>query len=401
MTHTQSDTHARAQAAQNSAPEISVPTALTVPEAARYALALAASAPPTSPNPQVGCVILSASTSSSIWDDATTVLAFGHHRGAGSPHAEAAALEQARRRRISVQGATAVVTLEPCAKQGLTPPCTRALIDAGVARVIYLVADPTGFGGGADALRSAGIEVFGPTDTPEGLTNELDLARRLLTPWIGSVKAERPFVVAKFASTIDGRIAAADGSSQWITGPVARRHVHQVRASVDAIAVGTGTVLADDPSLTVRLEEAHDGFANSNYQPRRIVIGEREIPTGARLRQRGGELIHLQTRDLPAALRHMFDVGIRHVVVEGGARLLAEFLRHGAVDEIHHYMAPALLGSGEGAVADFGVSNIAHAARWHRAHLLELGTDLLQVLTPSSNHAASAVPGTWHAITKP
>lgn len=349
----------------------------------RLALSTAASSPVTSPNPQVGCVIV---------DDAATVLATGRHLGAGSAHAEAAALAAARESGIDVTGQTAIVTLEPCSRHGRTPPCADALIAAGVARVYFLVADPSGFGGGGKKLRGAGLKVFGPEELAAELAPELILAQRLLLPWTAAVTRSRPYVVAKFATTIDGRIAAADGSSRWITGPEARQHVHEVRAKVDGILIGTGTALADDPALTVRL--AGDSEV-SGHQPHRIVLGEREVPPGARLRGPGGELITLPTRDIAGALTELFERGLRHIVVEGGATVLAEFLRVGAIDEIHHYLAPALLGAGPTAITDFGVATIAQAARWRRQDLLDLEPDLLQVLTRADQPLASAVPGTW------
>lgn len=397
--------------------------ALTLRHAARLALQLAHSSNPTSPNPQVGCVIL---------DGASRLISFGRHEGAGSAHAEAAALAAAGAGAQRLLEATAVVTLEPCSKHGRTPPCTDALIAAGVGRVIYLVDDPTGFGGGAQKLRAAGVEVWGPKELREGTALsagagarfgggahaegagaddwgvEIELADRLLVPWITAAKQERPYVVAKFATTIDGRIAAADGSSQWITSNAAREHVHRVRAEVDGIIVGTGTVLADDPSLTVRLKSLGDCGApgpgaselggqplGDEFQPRRIVIGLRKIPANAKLRGPGGELLHIKTHDVHEALNTMFSKGLRHVVVEGGAQILSQFLRAGVVDEIHHYLAPALLGAGAPVVQDFGITNISQASRWARRHLMDLQPDLLQVLTHQDRALASAVPGTW------
>src|SRR5690625_353007 len=329
----------------------------------RLALSTAASSPVTSPNPQVGCVIV---------DDAATVLAQGRHLGAGSAHAEAAALAAARESGIDVTGQTAIVTLEPCSRHGRTPPCADALIAAGVARVYFLVADPSGFGGGGKKLRGAGLEVFGPEELAAELAPELILAQRLLLPWTTAVTRSRPYVVAKFATTIDGRIAAADGSSRWITGPEARQHVHEVRAKVDGILIGTGTVLTDDPTLTVRLTGQTEA---EGYQPRRIVLGRREVPPAAQLRGPGGELITLQTHDIPSALTQLFDLGLRHIVVEGGALVLAEFFRAGLVDEVHHYLAPALLGAGAHVLTDFGVTNISQASRWRRQEPLDLQPD--------------------------
>jgi len=359
---------------------------------ARQALVEAASGPVCSPNPQVGCLIL---------DDAGSVLVAAHHQGAGSPHAEAAAIAAARATDVDLRGKTALVTLEPCSQTGRTPPCTSALIAAGVERVYFLVADPSGFGGGAAQLRAAGVEVFGPEELAADFAPELDLAQRLILPWTSAVARGRPYVIAKFATSMDGRIAAADGSSRWITSQPARRHVHQVRAQVDGILVGTGTVLADDPSLTVRLVDdsqlatADKPQRATSYQPRRIVLGQREIPAGARLHGAGGELIQMRSHDIAAALKELFARGMRQIVVEGGATVLAEFFRAGLVDEIHHYLAPVLLGAGPSVVGDFGVANISQAPRWRRQEFLDLAPDLLQILTGPKQKSASAVPGTW------
>ncbi len=202
--------------------------------AMRRGLELADEGPAWGPNPRVGCVIL---------DDRGRVIAEGRHRGAGSAHAEVDALRQLPAG--GARGSTAVVTLEPCNHTGRTGPCAAALIEAGVARVAYAVADPGAeSSGGAARLRAAGIEV-----TDGVLADE---AAAFLRVWLGSARLGRPFVTAKWASSLDGRIAAADGTSRWITGPAAREDVHRRRAEADAILVGTGTVLADAPALSPR-----------------------------------------------------------------------------------------------------------------------------------------------------
>src|SRR5690349_7075093 len=204
------------------------------------ALALAASpGVPLGPNPRVGCVLLAG--------DGTTV-AEGFHRGAGAPHAEADALARAG---SAARGTTAVVTLEPCNHTGRTGPCARALVDAGVARVVFAQGDPNPLAqGGAETLRSAGVDVEG------GLL--ADEARAVNRAWSFAHQERRPFVTWKLATTLDGRGAAADGTSRWVTSLPARRDTHRLRSGCDAILVGTGTVLADDPRLTVRDDDDVD-----------------------------------------------------------------------------------------------------------------------------------------------
>ena len=199
----------------------------------RRALELAVLGPQADPNPRVGAVIV---------DRDGAVVGEGHHRGAGTPHAEVDALARAGER---ARGGTAYVSLEPCNHTGRTGPCARALLDAGVARVVHAQSDPGALtGGGADTLRAAGVEVVGGVLKDEALA--------LNRAWTFAIVHGRPMVTWKFAATLDGRSAAADGSSAWITGPLARADVHDLRAECDAVLVGTGTVLADDPHLTVR-----------------------------------------------------------------------------------------------------------------------------------------------------
>ncbi len=248
--------------------------------AMRRALELAATpGVPLGPNPRVGCVIIGV--------DGTEV-AEGFHRGAGTPHAEAAALAEAG---ADARGATAVVTLEPCNHEGRTGPCARALVQAGVRRVVFAQADtnPVARGGGA-TLQAAGIEVAG------GLL--ADEARRLNRAWTFAVEHGRPFVTWKFATTLDGRSAAADGTSRWVSSPAARLDTHRLRALCDAIVVGTGTVEVDDPQLTVR-DEVGDPLPR---QLLRVVMGERDIAPGRRVLDDQAETVHLRTRDPHEAL---------------------------------------------------------------------------------------------------
>lgn len=309
--------------------------------AMRRALALAASpGVPTGPNPRVGCVML---------DGNGATVGEGHHRGAGSPHAEADALARAGGR---AGGATVVVTLEPCNHTGRTPPCAAALVAAGVARVVYAQADPNpvASGGGA-ALRAAGIEVAG------GLLS--DEARALNRVWTFAVDHGRPFVTWKFATSLDGRSAAADGTSRWVSGTAARRDTHRLRGLADTLLVGTGTVAVDDPLLTVRDTDDRP----LPEQPLRAVMGLRDLDPGRRVLGEDAETIRLRTRDPHAALAELFARERQHAFLEGGPRLAAAFLSAGLVDEIVAYVAPFFLGAGASAVADLGITTIAEAFR--------------------------------------
>ncbi|HEY0216773.1 MAG TPA: bifunctional diaminohydroxyphosphoribosylaminopyrimidine deaminase/5-amino-6-(5-phosphoribosylamino)uracil reductase RibD, partial [Cellulomonas sp.] len=331
-------------------------------EAMLRAFDLALRGPAHGPNPRVGCVLL---------DPDGTELGVGWHRGAGTPHAEVAALADVRSRGADVRGATAVVTLEPCDHTGRTGPCSVALAGAGVARVVVAVADPNPVArGGADRLRRAGVDV------EVGLLG--DRGRAVLGPWWVAVGRGRPFVTLKTASTLDGRVAAADGSSRWITSTEARAHAHALRAEVDALVVGTGTALADDPSLTAR---TRDGDLAA-HQPLRVVVGERDLRTGGRLSGPGGEVLHLRTHDPRAVLAALHEREVRHVLVEGGPRLAAAFLAAGLVDEVHAYLAPVLLGAGAAAVADLGITSITGALRLDLREVRTLGPDVLLVAAP-------------------
>lgn len=331
------------------------------------AIAIAAHGPAHGPNPQVGCVLLSADGE---------VVTEGWHRGAGTAHAEAAAVGAARAAGAVLAGGTAVVTLEPCNHTGRTGPCTDLLLEAGVSRVVYAVDDPDpAAGGGAARLRAGGVDVRGGVLADEG--------EALLRVWLHALRTGRPFVTLKLATTLDGRVAATDGSSRWITSDAAREHAHALRAQVDAIAVGTGTVLADDPDLSAREPDGSLG----PYQPLRVVVGSRDVPTGARLRGPGGELVQLRTRDPLEVLSALHSRQVRHILVEGGPTLTTAFLRAGAVDRVHAYVAPALLGSGRTVVGDLGVTAIDGALRLDTRSVERLGPDVFIVAEPSKETA--------------
>jgi diaminohydroxyphosphoribosylaminopyrimidine deaminase/5-amino-6-(5-phosphoribosylamino)uracil reductase len=322
--------------------------------AMRRALELAATpGVPLGPNPRVGCVLL---------DDAGITVAEGHHRGAGTPHAEADALAHAG---AAARGTTAIVTLEPCNHTGRTGPCAEKLIAAGVRRVVFAQPDPNPVAaGGAAALRAAGVEV------DSGLLE--DRARELNAVWTFAVDHRRPFVTWKFATTLDGRSAAADGTSRWVSGAAARLDTHRLRALCDVMLVGSNTVAVDDPRLTVRDE--HD--RPLPHQPLRVVMGERDLDPGRRIFDGEAESLHLRTRDPRAALEELYARDRQHVFLEGGPTLAAAFLRAGLVDEVVTYVAPMLLGAGRNAVGDLGITSISDALHLQLDDVTVLGDNV-------------------------
>jgi diaminohydroxyphosphoribosylaminopyrimidine deaminase/5-amino-6-(5-phosphoribosylamino)uracil reductase len=316
----------------------------------------------TSPNPAVGAVVLAA--------DGTPV-GEGATSPPGGPHAEVAALARAGER---ARGGTVVVTLEPCAHTGRTGPCADALIAAGVARVVVAVPEPTELaGGGADRLRAAGIDlVLG--------VEEAEAEDGALAAWLTGVRKQRPFVVWKVAATLDGRVAAADGTSRWITGETARAAVHRLRATCDAVVVGSGTALTDDPQLTVR----DAGGRATGRQPLRVVVDRRgRLPRTARVLDDAAPT-HVSRAAGPAGLlAELFERDVRRVLLEGGPTLAAAFLRAGLVDEAIVHLAPTLLGAGPSLVGDLGISTIADALSFSIADLIPMGGDLQIRMRPT------------------
>jgi diaminohydroxyphosphoribosylaminopyrimidine deaminase/5-amino-6-(5-phosphoribosylamino)uracil reductase len=320
--------------------------------AMRRALQIAATpGVPLGPNPRVGCVLLA--------DDGTEV-AEGFHRGAGTPHAEVAALTEAG---DAARGATAVVSLEPCNHTGRTGPCVQALLAAGVRRVVFAQADLNPVAaGGADALRAAGVEVEGGVLADE--------AAQVNRAWTFAVEHGRPFVTWKFATTLDGRSAAADGTSRWISSEPARQDTHRLRAECDVVLVGTGTVEVDDPLLTVR----DDWDRPVRHQPLRAVMGLRDIAPDRRVLNNHAETVHLRTREPAAALRELVERDRQHVWLEGGPTLAAAFLTAGLVDEVVAYVAPSLLGAGAAAVGDLGIATVSDQLRLRIRQAAVIGT---------------------------
>ena len=298
----------------------------------------------TSPNPWVGCVV--------VTPDGRTFE--GATEPPGGPHAEVVALAAAGE---AARGATLVCTLEPCSHHGRTPPCTDAIVEAGVARVVVAIEDPDPkvAGRGLAALRDARVDVTVGVGTAEATT--------LLAPYLKHRTTGRPWVVLKLAASLDGRTAAPDGSSQWITGEAARADAHRLRAESDAVLVGAGTVRADDPSLTVRLAEGDN--------PRRVVLGR--APEGARV------LPATEVEgDLGEILDGLGDDGVVQVLVEGGASVAHAFHEARLVDRYVLYLAPALFGGDDGRAvfAGAGAPSIDDVWRGRLVSVEQLGDDL-------------------------
>jgi diaminohydroxyphosphoribosylaminopyrimidine deaminase / 5-amino-6-(5-phosphoribosylamino)uracil reductase len=334
--------------------------------AMQRALDLALLGPATGVNPQVGAVIL---------DRDLNIIAEGWHMGAGTPHAEVVALAQLA---VIPDGATAVVTLEPCNHTGRTGPCAQALIAAGISRVVFASSDPgDASSGGAQTLRAAGIEVIENVTQAE--------ADEQLRVWLTFATRKRPFVTLKWASSLDGRAAASDGTSQWISGTESRADSHELRSTVDAILVGTGTVLADNPTLTARKP---DGSLYP-HQPLRVVVGDRAIPAGSNILNDQAPTLHLQTRDLNQVLVELYAMGIKHIWVEGGPQLASQFVAHNLVDQFIIYLAPMLLGGNRNALGDIAVASMPQAKHLSIDYTMPLGDDILIVARPMPTSGAN------------
>ncbi|MGB3383090.1 MAG: bifunctional diaminohydroxyphosphoribosylaminopyrimidine deaminase/5-amino-6-(5-phosphoribosylamino)uracil reductase RibD [Marinomonas sp.] len=348
----------------------------------------------THPNPRVGCVL--------VKDD--ELIGEGYHIRSGEGHAEVNAIANATQ---DVAGATAYVTLEPCSHQGKTPPCADALVKAGVARVVFGMQDPNPAvsGKGLTKLNKAGIDVIGPV---------LEAQCEALNP--GFVKRMReglPFIRVKLAMSVDGRTAMESGESQWITGAEARQDVQRLRAQSDAVITGIGTVLADNPSMTVRINEADQAIeAKRVRQPLRVVMDtalsilpEAKIlyPTKQAcvfvledevesehldVLQEKGVNVRFAPRgddgrlDLLDAMEQLADAGINEVLVETGAELAGGFLQAGLVDEIVVYMAPKLLGSTARAMFQLPLDKMDEALNLELTSVRQVGQDLRLVYVP-------------------
>lgn len=316
----------------------------------------------TSPNPWVGCLLVAA--------DGREVE--GATQPPGGDHAEAQVLRRAREAGLDVRGATVFVTVEPCSHLGRTPPCADALIAEGVARVVVGVADPDRrvAGRGIERLRDAGIEVVVGV-----LADEVE---RQLAPYLHHRRSGRPWVTLKLAATMDGRTAAPDGSSRWITGVEARADVHRERSEHDAVLVGAGTVRADDPALTVRDAGGPGGVGSSDRQPLRVVLGS--APIGARVHP----CLEL-TGDLGQVLDILGGQGVLSVLVEGGPTVARSFHAAGLVNRYLIYLAPALLGGDDGGplFSGPGGPTITELWRGRFTSVERLGDDLRLEMLPT------------------
>jgi diaminohydroxyphosphoribosylaminopyrimidine deaminase/5-amino-6-(5-phosphoribosylamino)uracil reductase len=302
-------------------------------------------------NPTVGAVIVDASG---------TVVGEGWHNGSGTDHAEVMAIAQAGAKAI---GATLYCTLEPCNAQGKTGPCAQAVIAAGITKVVIAQADPhQAMSGGVKTLQAAGIEV------EVGLLQDPAIA--LNASWNFAQENNRPWVIWKTATTLDGFVAADDGSSKWITGEPARERVQEIRASVGAILTGTGTVLADDPLLTVRA-------LPDDQQPLRVIVGDRELPSSAQIFTGTNPAIRM-AGDLSKVITELWqEHGVHKVLVEAGSHVSQSLWSANLVDEVYWFQAPMILGSGKPAIGSFGVNTLANASRFPEYQVDRVGLDLL------------------------
>lgn len=342
----------------------------------------------THPNPPVGCVLV---------DDAGLIVAAGHHEATGRPHAEVNALDALIRARGpgAARGLTAVVTLEPCAHHGRTPPCADRLIAEGVARVVVGTRDPNPRvdGRGIDRLRGAGVDVVvmaGPV---------ADACRALIAPFTTAIARGRVYVVLKTATSLDGRVATRTGASRYITGPASRRLVHGLRDAVDAVMVGSSTVVADDPALTVRDWSRDDGVAVRD--PLRVILDRQAtLPVTARVFDPPGALLVHDVTTTPKPLggvrglavpgltpagvvKALMAEGLTSVMIEAGPRLAAAFLAARVVDELWWFQAPVVIGGdGAAAVGPLGVAALGDAPTFTRLHQLVPGDDVLGVWRP-------------------
>jgi diaminohydroxyphosphoribosylaminopyrimidine deaminase/5-amino-6-(5-phosphoribosylamino)uracil reductase len=341
------------------------------------------------PNPRVGCVIVSADG---------RVIGRGHTQQAGGPHAEVMALRDAAEQGHSVQGATVVVTLEPCAHHGRTPPCCDALVQAGVGRVVMAIEDPNPLvaGRGASRLRAAGIEVTSGAGA--------EAARELNIGFFSRMERKRPWVRLKIAASLDGRTALPNGVSQWITGDAARTDGHAWRRRASAVLTGVGTVVDDNPRLDVRL-------VPTPRQPLRVVVDSRlAAPLAARIfdapgsvlvyaaspsaersaayTERGIEVVNVPAAndkvDLAAMLVDLAARGVNELHVEAGHKLSGSFVHERLVDEVLLYIAPKLLGSGLD-MASFGpLSDLADAVELRFHQIDRVGDDLRVLARPQA-----------------
>ncbi len=316
----------------------------------------------TFPNPIVGAVVVSASGE---------IIGEGFH--SGGAHAETIAIEDCIRNGRPTQGSTIYVSLEPCNHIGKTPPCSKAIVEAGIARVFYAVADPNPIAqGGGQYLQQQSVEVI-----PHLLEAEAAFSNRA---WLHKIANKRPYFNWKIASTFDGYSAAEDGTSKWITSDASRNSVQNLRAEADAILVGTGTALADNPSLIP---------SGDHRRPLRIVMGQRALPPTSNLLNSESKTILFSSRDIDVFINDVNALGINSILVEAGARLGTALLKAGCIDEITWFQAPTLFGAGQKVVGDLDVTTLSQRLDFTIAEVKRVGGDICTVLLPKKKAEAS------------
>jgi len=302
----------------------------------------------STPNPNVSAAIYAA--------DGTLIADGFHNRKVSVDHAEVVALKQAG---SAARGATMVVSLEPCAHTGTTPPCVQAIIDAGIAKVIYAVKDPNPIAaGGAQKLVEAGIDV----EYRESA--DLEFVQRA---WLHKERTGRPLMIWKVATTLDSKVAASDGTSQWITGPESREDVQELRAQSDAILIGTNTALVDNPHLIPRGHVA---------RPVRIICGEQEVPATHKVFDSEARTIVVKSKSIPELIKVLSDEGFNQVLVEAGPTLGSALMASGKIDELIVYQAPKMLGAGKEFVSHLGISTLDDYLELELISVQPFGSDI-------------------------
>ncbi|CAN2190307.1 RibD Pyrimidine reductase, riboflavin biosynthesis [Candidatus Nanopelagicaceae bacterium] len=302
----------------------------------------------STPNPNVSAAIYGA--------DGSLISDGFHNRKVSVDHAEVVALKKAG---SAARGATMVVSLEPCAHTGTTPPCVQAIIDAGIAKVIYAVADPNPIAaGGAQKLADAGIVV------EHRKSVELNFVQRA---WLHKERTGRPLMIWKVATTLDSKVAASDGTSQWITGPESREDVQELRAQSDAILIGTNTALVDNPHLIPRGHEA---------RPVRVICGEQEVPATNKVFDNEARTIVVKSKSIPELIKVLSDEGFNQVLVEAGPTLGSALMASGNIDELIVYQAPKMLGAGKEFVSHLGISTLNDHLKLELLGVQPFGSDI-------------------------
>jgi diaminohydroxyphosphoribosylaminopyrimidine deaminase/5-amino-6-(5-phosphoribosylamino)uracil reductase len=302
----------------------------------------------STPNPNVSAAIFSS--------DGALVADGFHNRKVSVDHAEVIALKKAG---AAARGATMVVSLEPCAHTGTTPPCTQAIIDAGIAKVIYTVTDPNPIAsGGAELLRAAGIDVE---------YRESAHLAYVQRAWLHKEVTGRPLMIWKVATTVDGKVAASDGTSQWITGPESREDVQNLRAQSDAILIGTNTAIIDNPHLIPRGHTA---------RPVRVISGEQEVPTSNQIFDEQARTISVKSKSIPELIQVLTNESFNQVLVEAGPTLGSALMASGNIDELIIYQAPKMLGAGKEFVSHLGISTLDDHLKLELISVRQLGSDI-------------------------